>query len=79
MGVFSVAVFSPENTVLVSVHMFVRTLSREQNILLAFSWAICVNAHEDARSPAKMQPALARREAAPLTRDAMQQCRKKTF
>lgn len=76
-------VFLPESIVLVSVCVFVRTLLRVQNNLLAFSWAVRVNAHEDARSPAKTQPAPARREDAPLTRDATrdatQRGRKKTF
>lgn len=60
--------------------MFARTLSRVQNNPLAFpSGAVGVRAHEDARSAAEMQAAPARREAAPLAGDAMQQCRKKTF
>ena len=37
-----------------------RTLSHVQNNLLAFGWAVRVNAHEDARSPAKAEPAPAR-------------------
>lgn len=64
---------------LVSACVFARTLSCVQKNLLAFGWAVRVNAHEDARSPAKTQPAPAGREDAPLTRDAMQPCRKKTF